>query len=120
MNLTENQIRDYQKYYIERPTSEFSPEHNDFVVQNTIKKTNEMRMKKRKAYVEQVSERVDAAYNFMKFMAKGGNDPQNKYDGNMLAMKYFGKRELARLQGRKILKRIVDQQRKLFVIEEIY
>jgi hypothetical protein len=92
-DLTENEKLDYQNWFVEGGEAGFSPDRNKFVVEESIKKHNAMRMAKRKAYIEGLAERVDAVRTWAKSLT----------GSHMPAEKYFGRRQLAYLQGQKIL-----------------
>jgi len=81
-----------QKYGIfEDP--DFSPARNRAVVEKTIKKMDKMQKEKLKDYTNQIRDRSSAVASFFKHVNNGKHN-------NIL--KYFGKRELARLRGEDI------------------
>jgi uncharacterized membrane protein len=97
LDITDNEKRDKQLYMVDKPSSDFSPRRNKHIVEKTIKEYEERRKQNFRSYFEQVAERVDAAMSFVRHLERSGyND----------AEKYFGKKELARLRGQKILKKI--------------
>ena|SRR3990167_374939 len=96
------EIRDVDfKYMYQNPDGDigFSVEHNRKVIEETIKKNkaNEKRLKKE--YLNNVEERIDASTYFLKAIANG---KYNSSDPHTQALKYFGRRELARLRGEEI------------------
>lgn len=111
--LTENQKRDYQKYYIESPTSDFSPEKNKSIIEGTIQKYEKKRADMMKLYREGLSERIDAATDYIRYLERGGSSP---------AEQYFGKRELARLRGQKIVQTVqrTASGKKIITLSEGY
>lgn len=75
----DNQKKDFQKHYNRDPEPGFSPEHNKFVVENSIKK-HEINMKKRdNEYNDRLMERVEAAETWLKYKDQGGELPIDKY-----------------------------------------
>ena len=89
----DKQRKDFQKYFIKRPDSTFSPERNKFVVEKTIKKHDANIKKRKKQYKDQVTERSDAVQDFLKHIDRGNTTPVEKY---------FGKKTMAYLRGEKI------------------
>src|SRR3990167_759842 len=103
------EIRDVDfKFLKEKPDGDvgFDPEHNRKVVEETIKKTDELIAKKKQEYLNAVEERVDAGVYFLKALSKGkyaSSDPRTQ------ALKYFGRRELARLRGEEIKRELMQK-----------
>lgn len=95
--ILDNQKRDHMKYFVDKPTG-FDPKHNEDVVNKTIEKYEKERVFRTKTYRGQLEERADAAYDYLKHLETGNKSTS--------AEKYFGKKELARLQGRKIIQRM--------------
>lgn len=96
-SLEEQKKRDHALYYIEEPDSSFSPEHNAWVMKESIRRTNENRRLRTKEYNEKVGERVDAVVTYLRSRAAEGNTPIEQY---------FGKKQLAHLRGQQIIKTI--------------
>ncbi len=96
-DIKEEQRRDHALYFIEDGEEGFSPEHNKFVVENTMKKYAEKRKRKQKEYVESIRERADAVATYLKSRAAESNRPVEAY---------FSKRELAYLRGERIVKKL--------------
>lgn len=71
--------------------------HNKAVIEETIEKYERDRAIRQKLFAEQLEERSDAVSSFLKAKDKG-------YEGDSL--RYFGKRELARLRGQQIVEKI--------------
>ena len=77
----------------------FSAEHNLKVIEESIKKNKELEKRLKKEFMNNIEERVDASIHFLKAMEKG---KYNWSDPHTQTLKYFGKRELARLRGEEI------------------
>lgn len=90
----DEQARDHALYFVEDGEPEFSPARNKFIIENTIKKYEALRRKKRRMYVDSVRERADAVATYLKSRVAEGNTPVEKY---------FGKRWMAHLRGQQIL-----------------
>ena len=97
MNATDKLIKANKKYYKANPDAGFSVERNKQVIADTIKTYEANRAKRRKEYTEQVDERSDAIATYFEHLNKGKNTP---------LMQYFGRRELARLQGKKFYEKM--------------
>ena len=106
-----NEKRDYQKFYVPKPDSNFNPEYNNSVIQNTIAEYEKMRRSKHNIYLEKLAERVDAAVSYVMYLERGGSSP---------AEKYFGKRILAQLRGQKIRRIVKGKTSILLDSEEDY
>lgn len=93
--MTEEEKRDYAKYYVPDGENGFSPQRNQAVIDNTIKKNDEYRKKRAQLYNEQIRERSNAivSYLFSRKGAQGGNSVE----------RYFGKKELSYLRGQRII-----------------
>jgi len=102
-NLTENQKRDYEMFFVEKGDPGFSPEHNRYVIEKTIRENDKLALKKRKEYRDKLAERTEAAASYIMYLERGGAAP---------AEKYFGRRFLAYLQGRKIIKKLIEANNK--------
>lgn len=97
--LSNNQEKDYKKYFLEKGEDGFNPLRNKAIVEDTIALYERERARRKKAFVEQVDERADAVASFLGAVNRGK-------DGNL--MHYFGKRELARLRGVEIMEEIMQ------------
>lgn len=91
---------DYARFFNSDPDG-FSPERNKFIVEQTIKDYEAMRAKKAKAQDEAYAERADATVTYLKSLDRGQGGESN-------LLKYFGKRELARLQGLEIKQKLMQ------------
>lgn len=97
LDLTDNQVMDYKKYYIEGGEIGFSPERNKYIVEKTIKDYEEKQKEKDKQFVKELEWRSEAAVSWAKHLDKGNTTP---------AEKYFGHKVLSELQGRNIMNEI--------------
>jgi hypothetical protein len=102
--IKEEQERDNALYFVEDGEPGFSPEHNKFVIENSIKKYRANRRRKAKEYVEAIQERSDAVATYIKSRIAEGNTPVEKY---------FGKTMMAYLRGEKIMN-VLKQKSSLF------
>jgi hypothetical protein len=109
MKTTKNQIRDHKKFFKDRPDDGFSPERNKSVVDGTIRKYEQMRAKRKKQFDEQVRERSDAVAQYLKHLVNGKSTTVEKY---------FGRRELARLRGQRILQELRGNMMRLSEIDK--
>lgn len=103
-----NERRDYQKYYVSGGEKGFSPKRNEFIIEQSIKRAESMRKRKKKLYEENIKERVDAAADYVMYLERGGTNP---------AEKYFGRKMLAYLRGEKIFKEMMDRKTGLFKLK---
>src|SRR3990167_4389753 len=96
----EIQAQDF-KYMYQKPSGDigFDPKHNRRVIEATIKKTKAREKQLRKEYMEKVEERIDASVYFLKKLASGAYESLTPHEA---ALKYFGRKELARLRGEQI------------------
>ena len=101
MGLTQNQKKDYQKYFIKKPTG-FSPEYNNYVIDKCIKEAEERKRQKDKILKEAIGERADALGDYFMHL--------NRNPGKSLE-KYFGIKELARLKGKEIKEAIMENNK---------
>lgn len=92
--LTKNQLLDLKKFYKPSGDVGFSPARNRKIVEDTIATYEKERERRQKLFGEQMDERSDAVSYFLKAIDRGKTTT---------ALKYFGKRELARLRGEEIL-----------------
>lgn len=92
------------------PDPDFSPERNRQVIARTIAKYQAMKRAKAKEYRGKVEERADAAATYLKHIDQGNSTSVENY---------FGKQELARLRGQRILMRVLDKRNKMYKMEEV-
>ena len=90
---------DFQRFLLPQGDPGFSPERNKAVVDATIKKYEAYRKRKQKDFDEALDERVTAVADYLRHLAYGKNTSVEKY---------FGKKELAHLQARKIVGRLQE------------
>jgi len=98
------------KYIPKDPDPGFNPEHNRQVIADSIKKNDILMRKKRKTYNETLDERIDAAASFLLHLANTKYNPKTD-SSNQAALKYFGRKELARLRGEEIKQQIMAELR---------
>lgn len=92
---------DHARFFNSDPVDGFSAERNKFIVEQTISDYEAMRLKKAKAQDEAYAERSDAVVTYLKVLDRGQGG-----ESNML--KFFGKKELARLQGVEIRQKLMQ------------
>lgn len=92
---------DMKRFWKDRPDPDFDAKHNEEVVARSIKHAEEHRAAMLKAQNEGLGDRVNALSSFIKYKVNGGSKDA---DG------YFGRREMARLQGKKVM--TILQERK--------
>lgn len=85
---------DMKRFWAERPDPDFSPEHNDVVIKRSIARAETHRKAMQKLQIDGLQERTSALASFVKYQDHGG--VKN-------AEAYFGRKELARLQGKKVI-----------------
>ncbi len=96
------------KFVPKDPSPGFSVEHNRRVIEQSIKKNEALMRAKRKIFEEGLEERTDAGTHFLMALARG---KFNSSDPKTAAMKYFGRRELARLRGEEIKEEMMRKMR---------
>jgi len=94
--MNENTKRDYQKYYVDSP-KDFSPARNAYIINKTIKEYEAKRAAKYRMFNEALKERVSAVADYFNHLNSGKSTSVEKY---------FGKKELARLRGREVIKEL--------------
>jgi len=92
--LTDNQILDLKVWFKPEGDADFSEAHNKQIIEDSIKAYDLQRSKADKAFAESLGERADAVASLLKHI-DGGKSTNS--------LKYFGKKELARLRGEDIL-----------------
>jgi hypothetical protein len=111
MGMTNNQRRDYDKFYVAKPDPDFNPERARAVIDGTIRKSEEARRRKRQQFAEGLGERSEAVASYLRSRSANTGNPIESY---------LGKRDLAHLQGRKILERIKNVNgQKIITFESI-
>lgn len=103
--FTLNQKLDYKNWYLDKPEQGFSPERNKEVIEQSIVKSKLLLERRQRDYIEQIRERADAVASYLKRVANGME---------MNVDQYFGRRELARLRGEKIVQELQGRTRRLF------
>lgn len=83
------------------PDPGFDPEHNKRVIEETIRE-NDLKFKaNQKIYDEEVAERAKALSYYIKAIDQGGR--------NTDISQYFGKKEIARLRGEEIMRKLKER-----------
>ncbi len=85
---------DMKRFWAERPDPDFSPEHNAEVIRRSIERAEKHRLEMRKMQMEGIRERASALASYIKYQDRGGNKS---------AENYFGRKEMTRLQGKKVI-----------------
>lgn len=93
---------DMKRYWKERPDSDFSPEHNDAVIARSIKRAEKHRADMQKLQIEGLQERTSALASYIKHLDHTGK--------RTTAEGYFGRKELARLQGKKVIQILKERK----------
>ena len=101
-------VEDDFKYMFQKPDGDanFSVEHNQRVIAETIKATRKKERELRKEYMNKVEERVDAGVAFLKALDRGKYATMSPHDASL---KYFGRAELARLRGEEIKRELMNK-----------
>lgn len=111
MKILSGQDEDKRRFLIEAGDPGFSPDRNEDTINRTIA-IHEANVKRReKEYADQLGERVDAVATYLKHLSHSHNTTP--------AEKYFGKKNLAALQGRKIKQRLIDASKGVYRLEEL-
>ena len=97
MNATDKVIEANKKYYKAKPDAGFSLARNKQIIADSIKNYEANRAKRKKEYAEKVDERSDAIATYFQHLNNKNHTPLERY---------FGKRELARLQGKKFYEKM--------------
>ena len=95
------------------PDPGFDPEHNRRVIAETIRKSERARRMKNQEFGLKIDERAEAIAKYLKDIETNG--------ASSSILKYFGRRELARLRGeeiRDILKGTISHAKKQEAIEK--
>lgn len=105
-----DQSRDIALYFKEEGDTNFSPERNRDVIQKSIRKSLENRLRILKEEEDGINERVDAVSTYL-FSLKGQNGTPVE--------KYFGKRNLAQLRALRIKEtlqsKLMGQNRNIYI-----
>lgn len=83
-----------QKFFIEKGDPGFNPDRNKFIIDWTIKRAEEQKAARDKAFKDDIAERSDALATY--FRSRAAESTSTPID------KYFGKKTLAHLRGMKI------------------
>jgi hypothetical protein len=101
---TDNQKRDYNKFFNKDNDASFVKRHNDNLINEVINESYATRLKKAKIYEDKLGERSDAVATYLKAIQRGKTANVDKY---------FGKKALAHLRGQKIIETIKGEMRQL-------
>lgn len=101
MDINANQKRDYDKFFIERGDVGFNPKRNEEAIAKSIEKAEKIKREKRKKHYENIGERTEAVSSYLIHLGKGNSTPIDKY---------FSRKMLAYLQGKKIIQTLVPQK----------
>lgn len=94
-------VEDMKRYWSSQPDPNFSKEKNERVIANSIKKAEEHRKKMNQLQKEGLGERVNALASYIKYLDHGGMKT---------AEGYFGRKELAKLQARKVTQILLERK----------
>lgn len=100
-NLGKVEKSDY-KFVPLDPDPGFDPVHNQRVIDETIKKADELWKKKKKDFNEGLRERSQAVATYLESVKQGGRDSD--------ITRYFGKTELYYLKGQKMIEELKQQR----------
>jgi hypothetical protein len=107
-DFTKNEILDFKKWYLDKPEEGFSPKRNKKIIEESILKSQLMRQRKNKDYVETIRERADAVASYLKHIMNG-------HEKGVEA--YFGRQELARLRGQRIVEEVKGRMKRLMSLD---
>ena len=99
------------KFLQEKPDGDvgFSIARNRAIIEKSIKKNEALMRAKQRAHDEALAERTDAATSFLIALTKGKYTTVNAHTA---AMRFFGRKELARLRGEEIKQQMLEQMKK--------
>ena len=86
---------DMVRFWRERPDPDFSEERNKAVIARSIARAEAHRKAMRKLQMDGLAERTDALATYVKARVGGKT--------HKTAEQYFGRKEIARLQGKKVI-----------------
>lgn len=90
-----------RRFYQEKPEPGFSPERNERVISESIRRAQILQAQKDKKFMDDLGERAEAAEAYLRSrMGAASNDPENTIE------KYLGKKNLAKLRGEKIVEEL--------------
>lgn len=94
-------VADMKRFWRERPDPGFSVERNKAVIANSIAKAQKHRRAMQKLQKDGLAQRVNALTSYIQYQKQGGTKKADDY---------FGRKELTRLQGKKVMQ--ILQERK--------
>lgn len=102
---------DHHRFFVNKPDPSFNEAKARNTIAETIRKTDARRLQKRKDANEALDERSSAVASYLNNIANGSDKSVEAY---------FGRRELARLQGQKILQKLKNVNgKKVITFEQI-
>ena len=108
MKLTDNEKKDYFKWYLDEPEAGFSPKRNKAVIEQSIIKSKLLRERRNRDYIESIRERSDAVVSYLKHVDMGHEQSVERY---------FGRKMLAHLRGQKIVEEIKGRTKRLLSLD---
>jgi hypothetical protein len=103
---TNAEQKDYKKFYVSGGEPGFNAKRNKQVIEDSIKKADELKEKRKREYDELIGERVDAAATYL--TSKKGAESGKSIE------KYFGRQTLSYLRGEGIVKELQLRESNLF------
>ena len=100
-----------RRFIVAKGDPGFSPERNKKTIERSIQKYEAMRRRKMSEWQDQIGERAHAVASYLKSNAAESNKPIEKY---------ISKRELAYLQGQKIVQVMQNGVRKLVEVDRTW
>lgn len=94
-------MEDMKRFWKDRPDPDFSAKRNEEVIKRSIARAEANRKKRHALQMEGLQERTSALASYIKYLDKGGGKS---------AEKYFGRKNLAELQAKKVMQ--ILQERK--------
>ena len=99
--------RENDRYYVEEPDADFSPEHNYSVIQGTINKYRKMRFGIDRKVVQNSSNVADIISSFAKYkLDKGGGKQLEDWLGRETLATIYGDRLMARIKDLEAIERL--------------
>lgn len=100
-----------KRFFVEGGDPGFSPEKNKYIINKTIKQHEANLKRKVKEYDEELGERADAVAQYLTHLSHSHN--------STTVEKYFGKKNLAALQARKIQQKLINAHNRAYKLQEI-
>ena len=93
---------DMKQFWQERPDPDFSPERNKAVIASSIRKAEKHRAEMQRLQAEGLAERTNALATYVKARVDGRT--------HKTADDYFGRKEMARLAGKKVMQILKERK----------